>query len=95
VENRAGFAVCAVPAGHSLAGFSVGDFVEITCDRIGGTWVLRELEHEDDDELGRDDDDDNRGPGNVDDDDDDDSGRGNGDDDDGGNSVPGGGDDDD
>lgn len=47
---------CAVPAGKSVAGFAVGDFVEITCDLIGGTWTLRVLEHED--RLGDDDDDD-------------------------------------
>jgi len=59
---------CAVPVGVSLAGFHVGDFVEMTCDLVGGTFVLRELELEDDDldEDERDDDDD------EDDDDDDD-----------------------
>jgi hypothetical protein len=55
---------CAVPSGASLAGFAVGDFVEITCDLLGGTWVLRELEHEDvdedDDEDEEEDDDDDR-----------------------------------
>ena len=104
VTNGSGSAVCAVPTGMSLAGFAVGDFVEMTCDLRAGIWTLRELEHEDDDELGRDDDededDDNSGPGNDDDDDDDDdddedddnSGHGGGDDD---NSGHGGGDDDD
>ncbi len=88
--------ICAVPTGVSLTGFAVGDFVEMTCDLIGGSWMLRELEHEDDE----DEDDDNCGPGNVDDDDDEDddsSGRGNGDDgdDDDDNCGPGNGDDDD
>jgi hypothetical protein len=81
---------CTVPAGMSLAGFAIGDFVEITCDLKSGTWVLRKLHHEDDDDddrTGRDDDDDDRsGPGGGDhddaDDDDDHSGHGNGDDDD-------------
>jgi len=39
---------CVVPVGVSLAGFAVGDFVELTCDRIGGVLTLRELESEDD-----------------------------------------------
>jgi len=39
---------CVVPAGVSIAGFAVGDFVELTCDRIGGVLTLRELESEDD-----------------------------------------------
>jgi len=84
---------CAVPSGVSLTGFAVGDFVEMTCDLVGSSWILRELEHEDDE-----DDDENCGPGNVDDDDDDDenSGPGNGDDDDDDdNCGPGNGDDDD
>ena len=38
---------CAVPAGVSLAGFEVGDVVELTCDRIGGVLTLREIESED------------------------------------------------
>lgn len=86
---------CVVPAGASVAGFAVGDFVEITCDLKAGTWVLRKLEHEDDDDRAARDDDrgGNSGPGSgagddLDDDDDDD-------DDHGGNSGPGGGDDDD
>jgi hypothetical protein len=83
---------CAVPAGVSLAGFHVGDFVEMECDLVHGAFVLRELELEDDD-------DDRSGPGDGDDDDDDDddnSGPGSGDDeDDDDNSGPGGGDDDD
>ena len=75
--TAAGFTfTCTVPAGMSLHGFAVGNFVEMTCDRVNGTWILRELEHEDDDE-----DEDNRsGPG--DNDDDDSSGPGGGDDDD-------------
>jgi hypothetical protein len=77
---------CVVPAGTSLGGFAVGDFVEITCDLKAGVWVLRVLKHEDDD----DDDDERRG---RDDDDDDNSGPGSGhdDDDDDDNSGPGGG----
>jgi hypothetical protein len=90
---------CAVPAGHSLGGFAVGEFVEMTCDLKAGAFVLRVLKHEDDEEANEDDDE-NRGPGNAEDDgDDDNSGPGNGDDDeeddDGGNRGPGGGDDDD
>ena len=63
---------CVVPAGVSLAGFAVGDVVELTCDRIGGVLALRELESEDDaGAVGEDDDhgddhgggDDNSGPG--------------------------------
>ncbi|MGH7820952.1 MAG: hypothetical protein ACREQ9_14395, partial [Candidatus Binatia bacterium] len=30
---------CAVPAGMSLAGFHVGDFVEVTCHLGGGVFV--------------------------------------------------------
>jgi hypothetical protein len=73
---------CSVPSAGLLAGFVVGDFVEITCDLVGGSWVLRELEHED----------------MADDDDDSSSGNASGDDDDGeddDHSGPGGGDDDD
>jgi len=72
-------ATCVVPAGVSLAGFAVGDLVEMTCDLSGGVFVLRELEQEDDD--------DSSGPGSGDDDDDDDSsgpGSGDGDGDDNG-----------
>lgn len=73
---------CSVPSAGLLAGFVVGDFVEITCDLVGGSWVLRELEHED----------------TADDDDDSSSGNASGEDDDGeddDHSGPGGGDDDD
>jgi hypothetical protein len=93
-----GSLTCVVPTGVSLAGFRVGDLVEITCDRIRGQWLLRTLEHEDrddEDRVGRND---NSGPGNGDDDDDDggNSGPGHGDDDRDDNSGPGnGGDDDD
>jgi len=79
-------ATCAVPAGMSLAGFAVGDFVEITCDRIGDSWVLRKLKHEDladvddDDDDEDEDEDDHSGSGGG--DDDDSSGHGSGDDDD-------------
>ena len=61
---------CVVPNPRSLAGFRVGDFVEMTCDLIRGEWTLRKLESEDDDERveedeDRDDDheDDNSGSG--------------------------------
>ena len=57
-------ATCVVPAGTSLAGFAVGDFVEMECDRVHGQWVLRKLESEDDDENEViDDDNDHSGPG--------------------------------
>ena len=76
---------CSVPRGGVLAGFAVDDFVEITCDRIGGSWVLRKLKHEDG--VDADDDDQN---------DHDHSGPGGGDDEDepSGSSGPGGDDDD-
>lgn len=83
---------CAVPSGVSLTGFSAGDFVEITCDLIGGTWVLRVLKHEDQDEEDENEDEDRRGE-DDDDEDHDQSGPGGGDD--GDNSGPGGGGDDD
>jgi hypothetical protein len=94
---------CAVPAGMSVSGFAVGELVEMTCDLTGGTWVVRKLEHEDDEDEADADDDHggNSGPGSADDDDHDDDhgGPGGGDDDDGdddhgGHSGPGGGDDD-
>jgi hypothetical protein len=59
-----GTATCVVPAGVSLAGFAVGDFVEMECDRVNGQWILRELESEDDDRNEvTDDDHDHSGPG--------------------------------
>lgn len=76
---------CAVPAGVSLAGFRVGDVVEITCDLLRGVWTLRKIHLEDDDEV-RDRDDDR--------DHDDRHGGDDDDDDHGGHSGPGGGDDD-
>lgn len=85
VESSTRSVTCAVPAGMSLIGFAVGDFVEITCDRIGGTWTLRKLQHEDadddEDEDEEEGDDSSRGPGSGD-DDGDDSGPGGGGDDD-------------
>lgn len=39
---------CAVPAGVTLAGFAVGDVVELECKLVAGTWTLHELELEDD-----------------------------------------------
>ena len=98
VQSATRSATCVVPAGRSLAGFAVGDFVEMTCDLSGSAWVLRKIESEDDDDDGRGGDDDDRsGSGSGDDDDDDRSGPGGGDDDDDDddNSGPGGGDDDD
>ncbi len=94
---------CAVRTGHSLTGFAVGDFVEMTCDLVDSSWMLRELQHEDDANCAPgnvdddDDDDDSSGPGSVDDDGDDDCGPGNvdDDDDDDDSSGPGNGDDDD
>ena len=89
-------ATCAVPSGRSLAGFAVGDFVEMTCDLSGGSWILRKIEREDDDDDGRrgdddgddddnddddDDNDDDDDDDDRDDDDDDDEDRGHGDDD--------------
>lgn len=74
---------CTVPDAALLAGFAVGDFVEITCDRVRGAWVLRKLEHEgraDDDDS----DDSSRGPGSGDDDDDEDEDENDDDDDDSG-----------
>jgi hypothetical protein len=60
---------CAVPSGVSLAGLQVGDVIEMTCDLIRGTWTLRKIHLEDDDEV-RDEDD--RRNGHRDDRDDDD-----------------------
>jgi len=56
VQSATRTVTCTVSSGTPLAGFAVGDFVEITCDLVGGTWVLRELEHEDDDHEDDDDD---------------------------------------
>lgn len=60
---------CVVPARISLAGFRVGDRVEMTCDLVRGVWTLRRLQsedardHEDDGEDREDrDDDDHSGP---------------------------------
>jgi hypothetical protein len=87
VTSGAATVSCAVPAGMTLSGLAVGDLVEMTCDLVGGSWVVRKIELEDDDDSGvqaGDDDDDHGhgGPGGGDDDDDDDSsGPGSGDDD--------------
>ena len=81
VESATRSVSCSVPSSTMLAGFAVGDFVEITCDLVRGSWTLRKLQHED---LAEDDDgdDSSRGDGSGDDDhDDDDSGPGGGDDD--------------
>ncbi len=72
VSTAKGSAVCVAPAGLSLSGFAIGDFVEMTCDLRSGVWTVRKLEHEDDHAAGGrgdddDDDDDNSGPGNCDD----------------------------
>jgi hypothetical protein len=101
VSTTGGSAVCTAPAGMSLSGFAVGDFVELTCDLRAGVWTVRKLKHEDDDAVRGDDDDEdddnNSGPGSCDDDDDHDhSASGSCDDDDhDDNSGPGNGDDDD
>jgi len=61
--------ICAVPAGASLAGFAVGDLVEMQCVLVGTVLTLQRLESEraDPDEDRDDDDDeddhDNRGHG--------------------------------
>lgn len=74
---------CAVPSGVSLAGFAVGDRVEMKCEKVGGIQTLRRLELEDENE-----DNGSRGPGNAG-HDHDSSGPGSGDD--GDSSGPGGG----
>jgi hypothetical protein len=76
---------CAVPADMSLAGFGVGDIVEMKCVRVAGAWTLAKLESEDED-----DDDTSSATANSD-DDGDSSGSGGSDED---RSGPGGGDDD-
>ena len=84
VASNTRTASCTAPAGMSLAGFAVGDLVEMTCDLVGGSWVVRKLEHEDDDASGTnaddDDDDAQSGPSGGEDDHDDSSGSGSGDD---------------
>jgi len=87
---------CVAPAGVSLAGFAVGDVVEMTCELRAGALVLRKLEQEDEANVPKaddEDDDNDSGPGNVD-DDDDSSGHGSGDDDAPDHGGPGGGGDD-
>ncbi len=73
---------CVVPVGVSLAGFAVGDFVELECKLVAGTWTLHKLELEDEhapasghsDDGDRDDDhDDDHDDDDHEDDDDDDS----------------------
>ena len=44
---QVGDLTCAVPAGVSLAGFVVGQTVEITCDLVAGVWTLRKIKRED------------------------------------------------
>ena len=76
-------ASCTAPAGMSLAGFAVGDLVEMTCDLVEGSWIVRKLEHEDDDASGTnadDDDDDAQSSPGGEDDRDESSGPGSGDD---------------
>ncbi len=95
VSSRTRSATCTVPAGVTVAGFAVGDFVEITCDLIGGSWVLRVLKHEDEgeqeDQAEDEDQDQNEHEDDEDEDehDDDDSGHGGGGSGGGGNSGPG------
>jgi hypothetical protein len=90
---------CALATGQTLAGFAVGDFVEMRCVLALGVWMLRDLRHEDDEVANPPNDDDDTDTGDTDDsddttddtddtgDDDDSSGPG------GGNSGHGGGDD--
>jgi hypothetical protein len=96
VQSSSRTVSCVVSAGVSLAGFAVGDVVEMTCDLQAGALVLRKLEQDDEANVPKadDEDDDDSGPGNVD-DDDDSSGPGSGDDDAHDHSGPGGGGDDD
>ncbi len=85
-------ATCSLPAGRTLAGFAVGDFVEMRCVLRLGVWMLRDLRPEDDDVVNPPDDDDTTddttddtdGDTTDDDTDDDDNGGS------GGNSGPGG-----
>jgi len=56
VQPRHGSSVeCAVPAGFNLAGFAVGDRVEMRCALVNGVLTLTRLRHEDDDDEGGDD----------------------------------------
>jgi len=41
-------ATCSLPVGQTLAGFTVGDFVEMKCVLALGVWIVRDLRHEDD-----------------------------------------------
>lgn len=81
-----GTLTCRVPTGVSLAGFAVGDLVEMKCDRVAAEWVLRKLQHEDDDDRAgsgdADDDDDDHDDDDDDDDDEDDDDSGSDSDDD-------------
>ena len=52
---QVGSTVCAVPDGMSLAGFDVGQTVEVACSLVGGILTVRKLKHDDgDDENGDD-----------------------------------------
>jgi len=97
VSTPHGPVTCVVPAGVSLVGFAAHDFVEMTCDRIHGVFVLRKLESEDADAVANANDDDHgsSGPSRGGDDDHGSRGPGGGDDSggSGGNSGRGGGDD--
>jgi hypothetical protein len=95
VESAKRSVTCKVPTSGALAGFAVGDLVEMTCDRVAGALVVRKLKHEDtkDDVAGPgvcDDDHDHSSPGGVNNDDDDnDHGGPGGDDDDDDEGGPG------
>ena len=93
VSTPSGPKSCVVPTGMTLTGFAVNDFVEMKCDLVGGTFVLRELQHEDqEDAAGNDDHGGSSGPAAGDDDNSGSSGPGS--DDDGGDDNSGGGGDD-
>ncbi len=80
-------ASCALSAGQTLTGFTVGDFVEIKCVLLLGVWMLRDVRHEDD-QVANPPNDDDTDTGDSDDSDDTDDDSDNGDHD---NSGPGGG----
>lgn len=52
VQPAAGAAVtCAIPSGVNLSSFKVGDRVQIECRTLAGTPVLKEIDHEDDEQA--------------------------------------------
>ena len=82
-------ASCALAAGQTLTGFTVGDFVEMRCVLRLGVWMVRDLRHEDDQVANPPNDDDTDDTDDTTDDTTDDSDSDDDDDDD--NSGPGGG----